>query len=500
MGLIMLLRYKRNVLELVVFIGGASVMIFELLGSRMIAPYFGTSLAVWTSLIGVVLASLSVGYSWGGKLADRRADYKMLSAIVFMAGALIGLVAFVQTMILMFLQQVTSDVRIGAVIGSILLLAPPSVLLGMISPYAVKLKVNSLNTSGSTVGNLYAISTIGSIVGTFGAGFFLIAYFGTASLLFMLSLLLIITSLMIFPSSLSKSKVSLAVLLLASLWSGAYFKNPEILVDVDTLYNRAFIQEATHAATGRPMRILLTEPTEWQSAMFLDRDDDLVFEYTKYYRLADHFNPDIKKALLVGGGAYSYPKDFLAKHPQARLDVVEIDSRLTDIAREYFNLKDDPRMAIYHEDGRTFLNKNNSQYDAIFMDAFKSFFSVPYQLTTKEAAELMYNSLSDDGVVLMNIISSIEGQTGEFLRAEYATYASVFPNVYILPTSSPTDRLTVRNLMLVALKSPRQVIWESGDPELNRYLQNRWVRTIERDMPILTDDYAPVDQYIMKML
>lgn len=169
-------------------------MIFELVGSRVMGPYVGTSTFVWTSLIGIILASLSIGYWLGGKYADRKASYQILSLIILTAAVLIGSITFFKDNFLQLIQDSITDIRWGSVIDAILLFALPSILLGMVSPYAVKLKMNNLDTTGRTVGNLYAISTSGSIIGTFAAGFFLIPFFGSTKILLLLAILLILCS------------------------------------------------------------------------------------------------------------------------------------------------------------------------------------------------------------------------------------------------------------------------------------------------------------------
>ena len=235
------------------------------------------------------------------------------------------------------------------------------------------------------------------------------------------------------------------------------------------------------------------------SSMYL-QSDELVFPYTKFYRLARHFNPNIKKTLMIGGAAYSYPKDYLRQYPDARIDVVEIDPQLTDLARKYFNLKENPRLAIYHEDGRTFLNRTKNKYDAILGDAFNAIYSIPYHLTTRQAVEKMYQALNEKGVVLINMISAIEGEKGMFLRAEYATFKSVFPQVYVFPILKPEGGSDPQNIVLVALKSSEPPVFLSPDPEFQRFLEQVWEKPIVQDMPVLTDDYAPVDKFVLKML
>lgn len=203
---------------------------------------------------------------------------------------------------------------------------------------------------------------------------------------------------------------------------------------------------------------------------------------------------------MFGGAGYSFPKDYLAKYPKAKLDVVEIDPGVTELAKKYFALEDHPNLTIYHEDGRVFLNQNTKKYDAIFGDAFSSWYLVPYQLTTREAVQKEYDSLTESGVVILNIISSLEGEMSDFLRAEYRTYKEVFPQVYILPVGHPHNASRIQNITLVALKSSIPPLWTSKDPEINEYLSHRWEKAILVDLPVLTDDYAPVDHYIGKFL
>lgn len=490
-------------LEIIVFICGAVVMILELVGSRILAPYVGTSIIVWTSLIGIILGSLSLGYWWGGRIADKKPDYKIFSMIIFISAVSIGMITLLKSMVLDFLQNNIADIHINATIATLILFALPSMLLGMITPYAVRLKIKDLDSSGKTVGNLYAISTIGSIAGTFLAGFFLIAYFGSSNILLVLSIVLVLTSLLACFKSAPVLKISIILLLIIGILAvNSYntFLKKQGLIDVDTQYNRIWIYKSTDEKTNRPTMNMITNPKKVQSAMFLDKDNDLVIEYTKFYRLAQHFNPYLKYSLMIGGAGYSYPKDYLKKFPDARLDVVEIDPMLTALAKEYFNLKDDPRLTIHHEDARTFLNRTRKKYDVIFGDAFTSYYALPYQLTTREAVQKMYETLNDDGVVLVNIISSIEGEKGKFLRAEYATFKTVFPQVYLFPVNEFNDGSKVQNIMLIALKSKQKPAFRNNDPELNKYLQHFWQTEIKEDIPILTDDYAPVDNYLMKII
>lgn len=493
------MKLPKYLIEITVFVCGAIVMIFELLGSRVLGPYFGTSIFVWTSLIGIILGSLSLGYYLGGKIADKNPSIKNFSMIIFVSAIAIFLSIIVKDYLLVYLFENIKSIKVSSFISSIILFAPASILLGMVSPYAAKLKLENIKNTGQTVGNLYALSTLGSIVGTFLSGFYLIPYFGTNILLVIIAIVLVLNSIALNYKFFTKIKIIFLVLLFVFIFNPrlanlAYSQNN--IIDIDTTYNRVWIYDGIDKKTDRDTRSMLIN-NENSSATYLD-NNDLVFEYTKFYDLAKYYNPDFKKTLMIGGAGYSYPKYFLEKYPDATIDVVEIDPELTNIAKEYFNLDDNERLAHYHEDGRVFLNKNTEKYDVIFGDAFSSYYSIPYQLTTKEAIDRHYDSLTDDGVVILNIISSVEGDSGKFLRAEYTTYKSVFPYVDIYLVNDKDSTTKVQNIILVASKTDKR------DNDINEnvreYLKHKYENDVAEDMPILTDDYAPVDYYINQIL
>jgi spermidine synthase len=490
---------KRYLLETVVFICGAAVMIYELVGSRVLAPYVGTSIFVWSSLIGVIMGSLALGYWLGGKAADKQPEPAKLAIIILIAAVVIGLTAVIKDVFLSWLTANNNNIQFNSIISSLVLFSVPSVLLGTVSPYAVKLRMTSLGTSGQTVGNLYAISTLGSIVGTFAAGFALIPAFGNTRLFYGLATLLIATSLILFLGKQRAIKISVLILGIGLTVTAPSYINPSRLIDLDTQYNRVWIYDTTDKEnTQQPIKVMQTN-NESSSAMFLN-SDELVFEYTKYYRLADHFFPGLKSALMLGGAAYSYPKDFLAKHPDATIDVVEIDPKLTELAYTYFRLPHDSRLTSYGEDGRTYLNRTTKKYDAFLGDAFRSLYSIPYQLTTVKSVNKIYGLLNDGGVAIINVASAITGQRGEFLRAEYRTFTEVFPQVYVLAVRDPKKPDVPQNLIIIALKTDQQPAWSSDQPELDGYLSHRYPDMVPLDIPILTDDHAPVEYLINKVI
>ncbi|MBU0546192.1 fused MFS/spermidine synthase [Patescibacteria group bacterium] len=486
-------------LEFIVFVCGAVVMILELVGTRILAPYLGTSIFVWTSLIGIILGSLSLGYWWGGKIADKHPNFRTFSQIILLSALACGLIIVIKGSVLGFAGKI-GDLRLGAVFSATILFAPASVLLGMISPFAVRLKMHNLGTSGATVGQLYAISTIGSIFGTFLAGFYLLSLVGNTNIVVGLALALCLLSFLAYRAQF-KAKIAVLMLVFIQLFT-IQMENRVMLakgvVDIDTEYSRVMVAHSKYH--GQPATLLITNPSEIQSGSYPDRPNELVFEYTKYYTLDKYLFPDFKSALMIGGGAYSYPKYFLANYPDKTLDVVEIDPMFTELAKQYFGFVENKNIGIYHEDGRTFLARNDKKYDIVYVDAFHSSYSIPFHLTTREAVGEIYRSLSTNGAAIINTISAIEGEKGKFFRAEFNTYKSVFPYVYALPVSNSKDGKNMQNIVIVAMKNAKIADPTDADNQTKYMLSHVWQNPVPNDVPILTDEFAPVDQYIMELL
>jgi predicted membrane-bound spermidine synthase len=492
---------KRYILEIVVFCTGAVVMVLEIVGSRIMAPYLGNSLIVWTSLIGIILACLSFGYWWGGRLADKNANSTQLANLILLAAIFTALIAWYKTPVLSILGSYFSNIQFASVIGALALFGLPSILLGTVAPYAIVLKLNKVDQAGATSGRLYAISTVGSIVGTFAAGFFLIAFFGVTKILFLLALVLLFASALLRYPKINKLTLILVAALLVSIYvSGVLnaFAAAEGTVVIDTQYNHVIVQDGFNK-DNKPARYLVTNIGEAQSGIFLDSPNELVFDYTYYYRLADHFT-FVNKGLMLGGAGYTYPRDFLREHSNATIDVVEIDPGMTKIAKQYFELKNNERITIYHQDGRIFLNQNNKKYDAIYMDAFSAHYMLPPHLTTKEAVQKMSDSLEPNGVVIVNTVSALSNDKSSFLKAEYRTYKEVFPQVYLFPVSGINDRNVIQNVMIVALKSIEPVKFKSNNPKIQELLDNRLTSELPSDLPVLTDELAPVEYYVNELV
>ncbi|MCR4311238.1 MAG: fused MFS/spermidine synthase [Candidatus Taylorbacteria bacterium] len=494
----------KYLLEITAFISGAVVMIVELDGSRIIAPYLGTSTIVWTGLIGVILGSLSIGYWWGGKLADRDARFEKLGGILALSALSVLYITYMKN-ILAFSLYTPNNLILATLIGTTILFAPATILLGMVSPYLARLKMRSVETSGSTIGALYAISTLGSIIGTFLGGFFLISYLGSTTILLYLSaVLFILASGSLWHSDIKqkKARVLLCIimaLVVVNLTPPQSFGMARIS-DVDTEYSRVWIYDAPDRETGRPARYLTNSIYVVQSGMFLDAPDELLFSYSKFFTLAPTLYPDFKNVLMIGAGAYSYPKYFMSTYPDAQLTVVEIDPTLKVLAEKYFDFKPNEKLTLIDEDGRTFLNDTKQKFNLILNDAFLSQYNIPFQLTTKEAIQKMYDALDEKGVVMLNIISGISGPTSEFLSAEYATYKEVFPKVFLVQVENK-QKNAPQNVMLFAFKAkdgtlPLSVLKNTFNMSDEQII----TPSITSDTLILTDEFAPIEKYMIKML
>ncbi|MBN2174602.1 MAG: fused MFS/spermidine synthase, partial [Bacteroidales bacterium] len=333
-------------------------MIYEIAGARAIGPYFGTSILIWTSMIGIIMGSLSLGYWMGGWISKHKSDIISLAWILLLASVFIFFTAISNKFVLDRVIKYIPGIRLQTVLSVITLFSPGSILLGMVLPIGIKIKIGNLSTSGNVVGKLYALSSVGSIIGTFITGYLLLPMFGFGNVIFAISLLMVLASLTALGIQ-SRYKIALIPLMASIIFSLTWnIINSRSLkyIDTDTRYNRVIIYHTTDQQTGRPVKILKVND-EKSSAMFTDRDDDLVFEVLRYYKLINHFTPNFRNTLMIGGSGYAFPKFYLQNYPYAKIDVVEIDPGLTEIAREYFNLNPNERLGVFHEDGRTFLNR-----------------------------------------------------------------------------------------------------------------------------------------------
>ncbi|MFO7917575.1 MAG: fused MFS/spermidine synthase [Anaerolineae bacterium] len=491
----MKLRRKLWNPNLLVFLSSACIMVIELVASRLIAPRVGVSLYTWTSVIGVILAGISLGNYIGGRLADWRASMTMLGTVFSLAS--------LSTLAILWLNNDLHDFQLSfdapfmlwivLYIAAVFLL--PAVILGCISPIVVKLSLTDLERTGRTVGKIYAWSTAGSIVGTFATGFFLVSHFGTKTTILGVAGLLLILGLW-FVSAVSWPRALLRILVIGGLFAFGVFQ----LYQGGFLYTECMresnyfcinVREADEE--GRQVKELVLDRLVHS---YSDVDDPtfLSYGYEQIYgqiidTLAEE-DPGLD-AFFIGGGGYTFPRYMEATLPESDIVVAEIDPEVTEVAYQHLGLDEDTDMEIFDMDARNYLSREAEpdSFDVVFGDAFNDF-SVPYHLTTLECNRLIDRVLREDGLYMANIIDG--GPYGHFFRAFVGTLQRVFPHIVVIP-SSPSWQQDVRTTFVVlASHHPVDLSAVSGDyaplseEELRAYMQRE-------PYVLLTDDYVPVD-------
>ena len=482
---------KKYKLEIIVFLSGAIGMGLELIAARVLSPYVGSSNVVWTSIIGIILVSMSLGYWLGGKKADKEASGNVLSRLLLGSALFTSVIPLLETVVVREFAGIVSNLIFTAILCAIIVFSIPSFILAMISPFAVKMKSMQETEIGSLSGRISSLSTIGSITGTFLMGFVLIPNIGVTNINIGITILLVVMSILAREDINKKyilSTISLVVVMIILMFIGKWvFKlaNPEILVDTDSQYSRIWVKQVNTAKTTYKT---LQVDTGLES--YIDTETgEMGAMYLRYYDLFEYLNKDAKSTLMIGGAAYTYPIHYLQKYQDKTIDVVEIDEKMTQIAEEQFGLNaKDERLKIYTQDGRSYLNYSENKYDTILIDAFKGL-NAPFELTTYEALVHAKNMLNDNGIVLTNIISSLEGEDTDFIEYEYATYKAVFDDVKIFQVQD-RDYTESQNLILVGIKGNPQIN-EDKYEEYKNYL-NMEITNFKTDKNIVTDDFAPI--------
>ncbi len=411
------LRIRLNRLELTALVAGFALMVFELAGARILAPGIGSSTYVWTSVIGVIIAALSLGYWIGGRVADSRGYMIDVARLVLLAGLTVTLTLLQYEGAIEWVASSFDDPRWQGVVASLLLFAPTSFVLGMVSPYLAKLNVRSLHTTGRSIASLSALNSIGGIVGTFMAGFVLFGYIGSRETLVIIVLLLVAVSWLAVPrvNWRARALISAAVVITVLV------PVPKAhAVSIDTPSARYTIYDTA------TMRLLTTGPYAAQSGVSLGQPDQLAFWYTQQLAQVVKQAERRQNILILGGGAFTLPRYLGQKYPSSKIDVVEIDPELAKIARQYFHYDDPANVNLLFEDARTYVNRTDKQYDIVIVDVYGDA-HVPFTLLTDEYGQQIARITKRDGVVAANMIAGLEGECNTLLRALDAPYRSQFP-------------------------------------------------------------------------
>jgi len=488
-------------------------MSLELLGSRLLAPVFGNSIFVWGSLIGVVLSALSAGYYLGGKLADLKPSFQVLSTTIFAAGLLVLALPAIAPPLFDSVIRLNISEQYSPLLATTLLLGPPSVLLGTVSPYAIRLVADSVESVGKASGNLYALSTLGSIVGTFATVFLLIPIFGVNKIIFGMGIILLVVA---FLGLSIKFKAIVLLILVILPFAAPYMVSRQLTIaaytlalgdtiyETDTPYHHLLVADYYDPSAQSKIRILIMDDN-LHSAMDLQNPNRTVFSYTDYFNLGFLLDPKISRVLFIGGGGFTGPKQFLRAYPNVTVDVAEIDPEVISVAEEYFAVNaSNPRLHIYNDDGRIFLQETNQRYDLIVLDAYSRSY-VPFHLMTAEFFELVSSHLTSNGIVISNLISGTTSDNDQLLTAETNTMRTVFPNVYTFAVQGTPDT-EPQNVEILATRSAQHLTESDFEqlaassqlvktPDMKYYVTN-YFTVPSTGSPILTDDYAPVENLI----
>jgi spermidine synthase len=493
-------------LHAVVFMCGGVLMGLEIVGSRILAPAFGNSIFVWGSLISVVLAALSLGYWLGGIIADRCPRLGVLGLLIAAPGVMIALLPLVYPWLNRALAASDLGVRLGPLLSSVILFLLPSIFLGMISPFAVRLQARAVTSVGSTAGGLYAVSTAGSIAGTLATAFYFISVLGVAKIVHGLGLTLLVVAAAVFAGERRRGKaaatVCLALLLGTILWQGkTRAAEPGVLIEKDSFYNHI------HLAEDGTTRYMDFDNLR-QSAMLLKDPTELLLRYTRFLALSVAFQPEPKRVLILGLGGGSFPKRLHRDYPDVTIDVVDIDPEVIAIATQYFQVPEDARLRLHPQDGRRFVQQTDARYDLIFLDAYNSD-TIPFHLTTREFYREVATRLAPGGFVVSNIIASLRGPGSAFFRAMYRTLTEAFPVVYVVPTYDVSTGIVLGEINVILFATtdgPRlsrpELVARAGRAggrlipasELAQFASHLMEIPVEvESVPILTDDFAPVE-------
>lgn len=483
---------KKYKIELTVFFCGAIGMMLELVAARVLSPYVGSSNLIWTTIIGIMLISMSIGYSIGGKIADKKPDMNILSFLILLGAFFTSLIPIFETVLVKTMSQISDNLVFIAIVTSALIFGIPSFIVATVSPFAVKLRDGEKNheSVGKTSGRVSSLSTIGSIVGTFLAGFVLIPNLGVRTIILITTIILFLLAFIIYDKKDIKYVCSMIVILLVLLGLNYYGKvlfeksNPDIIEDVDSEYSRIWVKQIGNSQVSYKAMQVDTGTESYIN----EETNEMGARYLYFYDLFDYYNKDAMSTLMVGGAAYTYPTYYLNKYQDKTIDVSEIDDKMTELAVKDFGLDiNNPRLTIYHQDGRSFLNYTKNKYDTILIDAFKGL-NAPFELTTYEALTNAKNALNDNGMVITNILSSLEGEE-DFIKYEYATYKKVFDDVKLFKVTDAKAEER-QNLILVGFKGDKNINEEKYD-EYEDFLA-REVTNFSSDREIVTDNYAPI--------
>lgn len=484
---------------------GGLIMVIEVLGSRIIGPFFGVSLFVWTSLIAVTLIALATGYAVGGLLADRYPSADALYSIIITAALFTLLIPWLTTPVLALTLPL--GLRAGAFVSTTLLFGPSLLLLGCVSPYLVKVATREMTNLGRTVGGFYALSTLGSVIGTVLTGFILIAYVSVSDIFYGIGTILLLIGIGYF--ALFRRSFPAATLLLILPLMGIAHDSDAIsskmmsngtrvtrVAEVESFYGSLKVLD--YSGGGNHTRELVIDGLI-QGGIDM-RDGLSAYPYPYFLELIPRaLLPEGKTALVIGVGAGILPRWY--QQQGITTAAVDIDPEVIGMARDWFNF--DFSGELHIEDARYFLTSHETTYDYLLLDVFSGDITPGY-LLSREAVSLFKRRLTEKGVLGINLVGSLIHEP-LMTASVVKTLRSQFEQVEIYPTFDPAQGDGSGNIILMAYNgSPRQVNWQAlKQGPINRFARKEVLDNLGRQFHfpattpalILTDDYNPIDFY-----
>ena len=481
-------------LGVVAFVCGAATLATEIAASRLLAPYFGSSTIVWANIIGLILVYLSIGYWLGGKLADRRPQPTLLGLIVLVAALFIAAIPFVARPILDSALRGFATISVGAVAGSFVaalaLFAVPVTLLGMVSPFAIRLGLTDVANAGEVSGRIYALSTIGGILGTFVSALVAIEAFGTQRTMVGTAALLALAATLVLPRIALAAPLVLVALLMIP--PGAIKRSAGLLYETESPYQYVSVLRRQDGSRA----LELNEGVAFQSLWY--PDSVLTGGYWDLFLLLPPlFSRPPEHMLVIGNAGGTIARAYGRFYPAIGIDGVELDPAVTTAGRRFLGLGDNPRLRVVTADGRLYLATTHRRYDLIVIDAYRQPY-IPFYLATKEFFELARNHLRPGGIVALNVAKVPDDH--RLSDAIGTTLLSAFPQVWRLPVLRFNDIVLAFDRPAPRMELDRRV---GGAPTRLASLVPLFRRELRRVGPAgqtLTDDRAPVEWLTDRML
>jgi predicted membrane-bound spermidine synthase len=505
------MRSRSHLLTVLVFVAGMTTMAVEMASARLLAPWFGDSLPIWASLIGLVLVYLSAGYWLGGRLADRSPDSGTLFQMCVWAGFMVGLLPVLARPVLRMtagrLASLNAGLLAGPLAAVLLLLAAPVTLLGCVSPFAIRLLLSEPEQGGTTAGRVYAVSTLGSLVGTFLPVLVTIPNLGTRATFFIFSGVLMLVSWAGLIFSRGRRALLYLVLLLVICvlgWAtsaGVVKADAALVFETESAYN--YIQVLRW---GPGVQLKLNEGYGVQSVY--NPEGALVGGIWDYFLIAPFFGPapkevgDVGSLCLIGLATGTVSKLYTRAFGPIPIDGVELDPAIISVGQRYFAM-DEPNLQAVAADGRAFLTAlpQERRYDVIAVDAYRPPY-IPFHLSTREFFQSAREHLSENGVVAVNAARVQDDD--RLVDALAATMQTVFPSVFVV--QEPDEGFTTGNSLVVGTAQPSSLAdWRQNTEGLEQALLAEMARraaphvrelAYDVDAVVLTDDRAPVEQII----